>query len=119
MTIGEVGVENANGSTLAAGTAVAYDYTSTDYQQRVNIASATRCDGVLLASVTTGAQGWMARKGNCALGLCDTTEVALGDWLKPNASTGQWEPATEAAALAVALGTKAAGSAGLVKVRIL
>ncbi len=112
-------VENANGSTLAAGTAVAYDYTSTDYQQRVNIASATRCDGVLLASVTTGAQGWMARKGNCALGLCDTTEVALGDWLKPNASTGQWEPATEAAALAVALGTKAAGSAGLVKVRIL
>ena len=112
-------VRNDNASTLAAGTAVAYDYAETGYNQAVDLASATRCDGVLLADTASDAYGYMVRRGNCALVLCDTAEVARADWLKPNASTGEWEAATEAAALAVALGTKSAGSAGLVKAKLL
>ena len=96
-----------------------YKYSSLGLKMDVDIASATRCDGVLLADVAAGAQGWMVQRGNAAQILCDTAAVLVGAWLKPNASTGEWEAATEATALAVALGTKSAGSAGLVKARLL
>lgn len=119
ITAWQARVKNVNVATLAQGTAVAYKYSSLGAKMDVDVASATRCDGVLLADVTAAAEGWMVTRGNAAQILCDTSAVSIGDWLKPNASTGQWEAATEAAALAVALGTKGAGSTGLVKARLL
>ncbi len=115
----EAKVKNANAGTLVQGTAVAYKYSSIGVRMDVDLAAATRCDGVLLADVTAAADGYMVTPGHAAKILCDTGAVAVGAWLKPNASTGQWEAATEATALAVALATKSAGSTGLVKARLL
>ena len=111
-------VKNSTVATIVAGSSVAIDYTVVD-SVRVNVGlSASRCDGVALADIVAAADGWVCLPGGRACQVLATTaEVTLGEYLKPKAD-GQWESATEAA-VAVALGTKAAGSTGLVLARLL